>query len=91
MNKQNQCVSHTDAEWSLLGLSALQNVNLVDDQKQSHRREDDEEDQKPNDSFVIICKSKGKLYQSGGIHVKDTMYRNGCVSNDLTEQYETIT
>ena len=90
----------TEAKEFLLGTSALQNVNLVNDQEQSHRREDDEKDEKTNHSLFIICKMMilRKEYQMGGIYGKDTMYRNGCVSsmperkfsNYLTKQHHLL-
>lgn len=39
-------------------ISTLQNENLVDDKKQSHGHEDDEEDEKPDHGLVVVCKMK---------------------------------
>lgn len=47
-------------KWTSPELFALQNDNLVDHKNQSQGREDDEKDEKPDQSFVVVCETKWK-------------------------------
>lgn len=44
-------------KWTSPEPFALQNENLEDHKNQSQGRDDDEKDEKPDQSFVVVCKT----------------------------------
>lgn len=52
-------------------ISTFQNDNLVDDKKQSHGHQDDEEDEEADHSFVVVCKIKAEAVKVTDAWKKD--------------------